>query len=344
MSIALHHISFALVPRFNMLALMTMIEPMRIANYLSSSTLYTWDYRSVEAGNITSSNGLPIHCDILESNEAQAPDIIVLCASWGAETYKSATLFNWLRRQKRQGKIIIGVELASYVLARAGILDGHKATSHWSMFAGLAETYPAVETTEQLYTIDHNLITCAGGTSGLDLMLHLLALQHGQQLSTEVASQLLHHPQRPPEGRQKFASGALSDGLHPDVRAAMQLIETSIEEPLSVPRVCRKIGISQRKLERLFQRDTGCTVVQFSKLIRLQYARVLLSTTQMTIRDVSAACGFNSMSYFSSCFFESFNKKPSEYRQSWPENEPSPSWPGTVYSFIQNSHLFKAAQ
>ncbi|MEY3527203.1 MAG: Carnitine catabolism transcriptional activator [Pseudomonadota bacterium] len=339
-----HHISFVLIPRFNMLALMTLIEPMRIANYLAPEKLYTWDFRSTEPGDVLASNGLPVCCGALDPKDAQAPDTISLCASWGAETYSNPTLFTWLRRQKRQGKQLIGVEMATYVLAKAGILDGLKATTHWSMFAGLTETYPAVVASEQLYTTDHHLMTCAGGTSGLDMMLHFVGRQHGQQLATEIASQLMHHPHRPPEALQKITVGSLSDGIHPDVRAAMQLIEASIEEPLSVPRICRKIGISQRKLERLFDRDTGCTIVQFSKLVRLQYARVLLSTTPMTIRDVSVACGFNSMSYFSSCFFGSFGKKPSEYRQSWPENEPSPSWPGTVYSFIQNSNLLKTAR
>jgi AraC family carnitine catabolism transcriptional activator len=237
---------------------------------------------------------------------------------------------------------MIGVELGTYILAKAGVLDGHKATTHWSMLAGLKETYPAIEVVEQLYTIDGKLMSCAGGTTGVDLMLALIGRQHGPQLATEVASNMLHHPHRAADARQKPVSGVINDGIHTDVGTAMKLIEASIEEPLSVPRLCRKIGVSQRKLERLFQRDTGCTIVQFSKLIRLQYARVLLSTTTMTIRDVSAACGFNSMSYFSSCFFESFGKKPSEYRQSWPDSDPSPSWPGTVYSFIQNSQRLKA--
>ena len=138
---------------------------------------------------------------------------------------------------------------------------------------------------------------------------------------------------------QRYATGGKHDDVHPDVRAAMLLLEARIEEPSPVPRVCREIGVSQRKLERLFKRDTGCTIVQYSKLLRLQYARVLLSSTRMSIREVSAACGFNSMSYFSQSFIETFGKKPSEYRQAWPENEAAPSWPGTVYSFIQSERI-----
>ena len=335
-------VSFVLIPRFNMMTLMGMIEPMRIANYLAPEKLYSWDFRAVEPASITASNGLSIDCAGLDRPDETPSDTVIVCGSWGSELYNNTKLFSWLRRQKRNGCQLIGIELAVYILAKAGVLSGHKATTHWSMLAGLAEGYPDIDVREQLFTIDGKLLTCAGGTAGLDVMLYLLSQRHGEQLATEVANQVLHHPHRAPETKQKFVPGAISDGIHPDVRSAMQLLESSVEDPLPVPKICRKIGISQRKLERLFQRDTGCSIVQFSKLIRLQYARVLLSTTPMTIREVSAACGFNSMSYFSTCFMAAFSKKPSEYRQAWPENELSPSWPGTVYSFIQNSALLKA--
>jgi AraC family carnitine catabolism transcriptional activator len=157
-----------------------------------------------------------------------------------------------------------------------------------------------------------------------------------------VANQIIHYPQRRPEDAQKHATGSVDDTVHPDVKAAMSLLEARIEEPLSVPQLCRELGVSQRQLERLFRRSTGCTIVQFSKLLRLQYARVLLTSTDMAIREVSASCGFDSMSYFSLCFMKMFGKKPSRYRQAWPENEPAPSWPGTVYSFLQNSIATKA--
>ena len=232
---------------------------------------------------------------------------------------------------------MISVELGLYALAHAGLLSGCQATTHWSWRPGFAEQFPEVDVSEQLYTIDGKLMTCAGGTAGVDLMLYLVADDHGEQLATEVANQILHYPRRPPEGAQRFVASGLDGDIHPDVRAAMSLLESCIEEPISVPELCQRLGVSQRQLERLFRRSTGCTIVQFSKLLRLQYARVLLTSTRMTIREVSAACGFNSMSYFSLSFQKVFDKKPSEYRQAWPENEPAPSWPGTVYSFIQSS-------
>lgn len=337
------NVSFVLIPRFNMMTLTTMIEPMRIANYLAPQPLYQWEFRSAAAGNITASNGLPVACSALDAAGSWTPEIVILCGSWGGETYRDQGLFRWLRRQVRAGRKMVAVEIGVHVLARTGVLDGHRVTTHWSMMAGLAEAFPKIEVCEQLYTIDGNLMTCAGGTAGLDLMLYLVGQQCGEQLAAEIANQVMHHPRRPAEAMQRFAAGGKDDDVHPDVRAAMVLLEARIEEPSPVPRICQELGVSQRKLERLFRRDTGCTIVQFSKLLRLQYARVLLSSTRMSIREVSAACGFNSMSYFSQSFVQTFGKKPSEYRQAWPENESAPSWPGTVYAFIQSERAKRPA-
>lgn len=333
----LTRVSFVLIPRFNMMTLTMLMEPMRIANYLAPRKLYEWDFRAAAAGTVTASNGLGVACRSFGEEGLPPPDLIAVCGSWGAEHLDDQRLFRWLRKHARGQARMIAVELGIYAFARAGLLSGHKVTTHWSMMAGLAEAYPGLAVAEQLYTVDGPVMTCAGGTAGLDLMLNVVGRQNGDQLAAEIANQVMHHPRRPPEAMQRYATGGKHDDVHQDVRAAMTLLEARIEEPTPVPRVCREIGVSQRKLERLFRRDIGCTIVQYSKLLRLQYARVLLSSTRMSIREVSAACGFNSMSYFSQSFLNAFGKKPSEYRQAWPETDAAPSWPGTVYAFLQSA-------
>lgn len=335
------HVGFVMIPRFNMLTLTTIIEPMRIANYLAPKQLYQWDYRSPEPGPVIASNGLQVECRALDTKQSPPPDIVIVLGSWGADHYHNATLFNWLRRIARTGSKLIGVELGVYALARAGLLAGHRATTHWSCKPGFVEAFPNVDVCEQLYTVDQNLMTCAGGTAGLDLMLHIVSSQHGEQLAAEVANQVMHYPRRAADSAQRHATGGVNHQIHADVRAAISMLEARIEEPLTVSQLSRALGVSQRQLERLFRRDTGCTIIQFSNLLRLQYARVLLTSTRMSIREVSASCGFNSLSYFSLCFKKTFGKKPSNYRRAWPENEPAPSWPGTVYSFTHASQAVK---
>ena len=334
---AVTRVAFLLVPRFNMMSLAALIEPMRIANYVSPQALYRWEYLSADGGEVSASNGM--RQATVRLSEANDPKLVFVCGSWGAEHYNNIEVFNWLRRLHRKGARIAAIELGIYVLARAGLMGERVATTHWSWMPGFAEQFPRVQMREQLYTDDGGILTCAGGTATLDLGLHLIATQHGDQLAFEVAEQIMHHPLRSAEQPQRHTLGAVTDKIPADLRVAVRLIEDSIEEPLSVPEIANRVGISQRQLERLFKRNIGCSAVQFSQLLRLQYARVLLTSTRMSIRDVSAATGFNSMSYFSQPFARCFGKKPSEYRQAWPDQEAAPSWPGTVVSFLDNIRL-----
>ncbi|OED35236.1 hypothetical protein AB833_31070 [Chromatiales bacterium (ex Bugula neritina AB1)] len=331
------HFSFVLLPRFNMMTMTTVMEPMRIANYLSSTEPFTWDFRSSEPGMVKASNGMEVFCKGLQEDDACRPDYIGVFASWGAEKYRNQELSNWLRRQSQKGKLLIGVELGVYALARARVLAGRTVTTHWSWKPGFAEEFPNVDVCEQLFTVNANIASCSGGTAGLDMMLQLIADDSGEQLAIEIANQIMHYPRRSAESPQRHAAGAISKDIHASVREAVKLLEANVEEPYTIPQICKKLKVSQRSLERLFMRDTGCTIVQFSKLLRLQYARVLLTSTKMSVREVSVACGFNSLSYFSQCFGTMFSKRPSEYRQAWPDDEAAPSWPGTVYSFIRES-------
>ena len=329
-------VAFLLVPRFNMMTLATTLEPMRIANYLAPERLYDWQYLSAQGGEITASNGMKQATAPLAEADP-AINLIIACGSWGCEHYDNPAVIAWLRRQERKGTTLVAMELGLYLLARAGLLSARQVTTHWSWMPGFAEQYPQALLREQIFTSDRNLLTGAGGTAGIDLMLHLIARRHGEQLAAEVAEQILHHPVRPAETAQRHSLGGISESMHPVVKAAIALLETNIAEPPTVPDIAARLDVSQRQLERLFRRALGCSPVQFSQLLRLQYARVLLTSTALSIREVSAASGFNSLSYFSQTFAKCFGKKPSEYRQAWPEQEPAPSWPGTVFTFIKKS-------
>lgn len=326
---------FVLLPRFNMATLATMIEPLRIANYITSSTLYSWDFLTPGNSTIQASNGISINCHDLDDDRGKASVVAVL-GSWGAERYSDARLLNWLRGRARYGTAMIGVEIGVYILARAGLLTDRKATTHWSFFAGFEETFPKINASEQMFTIDGKIMTCAGGLSGIDLMLHRIAESHNEDLANEVASQMLHHFRSDESMPQRPSKAAATIGIHPVIKKVTQFLEERIEDNVTIPELCAHIGIPQRKLERLFNRYVGCTVVQFYRFLRLQYARTLLVSTNMDIREISVASGFNSMSYFSHCFSKAFGRKPSQYRLAWPEEENMPSWPGTMYELTHS--------
>ena len=250
---------------------------------------------------------------------------------------------SWLRRQAREGARICSVELGCYLVAKAGLLSGKKTATHWSWAPGFQEQFAGVPVVEQLFTLDDHILTCAGGLAGVDLMLRLIANGHGEGMAGEVADQMLHSPIRPATAPQRRTLGQGIDTLAPLVRQAITLIEQNISEPLSVPRIAAALGASQRQLERQFRHNIGCTIVQFGALCRLQHARVLLISTKLSVRDIAAASGFNTLSHFAHAFGNCFGRRPSDYRQAWPKEDSTPSWPGTLAAFLETlQHRHKA--
>ncbi|MCB2129064.1 MAG: GlxA family transcriptional regulator [Rhodobacteraceae bacterium] len=332
--VAVRQAAFLVVPRFNLMTMMSIIEVMRVANYLSPSPIYSWQVHSFDGASIAASNGFTIPATDPGERVRRGETVFVL-GSWNAEAYRNPRTLAWIRRQARGGARICAVELGCYLVARAGLLSGKRATTHWSWLSGFDEQFDEVEVTEQLYTIDGNTMTCPGGLAGVDLMLRLVGDEQGERLAGEIADQMLYHPIRPATAPQRRTMGRGTETLAPVVREAISLIERNIAEPLSVPDLAEDLGVSQRQLERQFKASIGCTVVQFGLLLRLQHARVLLIATDLSVREIATASGFNTLSHFAYSFGKCFGRRPSDYRQAWPEKDATPSWPGTLSKFLE---------
>lgn len=327
------HAIFVVVPRFNITTLITMIETMRIANYLAPEQLFSWEIVSFDGAEIVASNGMKTTV-ATDPDALPAADLIFVLGSWGTEHYENRALTAWLRKRARAGESICGVELGCYVVARAGLLDRKPATIHWSWLSGFRESFDRVDVQECLFTIEGKIMSCSGGLAGVDLMLRLIERTHGSGFSGEIADQMLHHPIRNATSPQRSTMGRSTETMLPLVREAMTLIEQNIEEPLSVPEIADTLDVSQRQLERQFKKHVGCTVVQFGLLRRLQNARLLLISTNLSVREIATASGFNTLSHFAFSFGKFFGRRPSEYREAWPANEAAPSWPGSLSDFL----------
>lgn len=323
-----------LLPRFNMYSLMNIIEVPRIANYLSPTPFYQVNHISFDGEEIFASNRMSVNC-VVPPEKLDRNGLLFVVGSWGAERYANKKLFSWLRIQARRGIQICSVEQGAYILARAGLLSNRKATTHWSYIAGFHEQFPDIDLSEQLFTEDGQIICCSGSTAGIDLMLKIIRDQHGEALAGEISNQVMHHPVRLGKDPQRKALGRGLEQLGADVRSAIEIIEANISEPLSVPEISLLAGLSQRQLERQFKKSVGCSIVQFGLLLRLQHARVLLISTDLGVREIATASGFNSLSHFSHAFKKCFGRRPSANRLAWPEEDVAPHWPGTLGSFLE---------
>ena len=330
-----YHFIFVIVPRFNLMTLITMIETLRIANYLLPYPAFSWDILSFETQEVSSSNGMRISANI-RLDGIEAADLIILLSSWGGEHYYNRDLISWLRKRYLHGNRICAVELGCYLLAKAGLLSKKRATTHWSWITGFQERFDDIEINEQLFTIQDRIMTCAGGLAGIDLMLKLIETSHGASLSGEIADQMLHHPIKQETDPQRRTMGQGIETVPKIVSSAITLIEKHIEEPMTIPEIAAKLKISQRQLERQFKKNVGCTVVQFGLILRLQRARVLLISTELSVRQIATASGFNTLSHFGYSFGKYFGRRPSEYREAWPKAQATPSWPGTLSDFLRS--------
>lgn len=328
-------IAFVLIPRFNMTALTTTLEPLRIANYISGRPLYEWRFLSSGGETVTASNGMALATGPLP--RAGTFDQVFVCGSWNSQHHDDKALAGWLRRQDRTGVPLGAMDIGTWILARAGLLDGHRATIHWYCAKPFAEAFPAIEVAEQLFVTDGNRITIAGGIAGLDAMLAEVRQRHGDQLALEVADQVMHHPVREAAAPQRTALGGRREVAHPLLRRAVALMEENLEEPLAIPDIARRLKVSQRKLERLFSAHTGTSAVGHYRMLRLELARVMLTHTELAVRDIALACGFSSLSHFAKSFARQFGKRPRDYREAWPDDATVPLWPGVTAGLMERA-------
>jgi AraC family carnitine catabolism transcriptional activator len=321
-------IAFVLLPKFSSLTLSSLVEPLRIANYCDGSQLYQWSYLSVQGGAVPGCSGYNVATEAITEDSAQSFDAAIVCGGWNAERYEEPELERWLRLVARRNAILGAAEMGAYVLARAGLLSGYAVTIHWHCRNAFKERYTDADLRDQVFVIDRNRMTCAGGVACLDMMLADISTRFGRALSDEVAEQVVYlaprdamEPQRNPHERGQSAVMVL-------LKQAVEIMEANIERTIRIPEIAHSLGLSQRKLERLFNRHFGCSAVAFYRRVRLQRARVLLTHTDMSVLDISIACGFASSSYFSKSYAEEFGMRPRDHRLAWPDTDKNPYWPG----------------
>lgn len=310
-------IALVLLDNFSMIAFSSIIEPIRLANRLIGEDFYEWKTYSIEGSEVAASNGCRVSVDgsIAELEDA---DITLLCAGVDVERIPlSRELGIRLRRLNARGRTYGAVCTASYVLARYNLLEGRRCTIHWENLRSFREEFPDVEVSADIFAIDRNCITCAGGMAALDMMLRVIAIQHGAYLAHEIAEMALYHNIRSGESAQRHDLETRTGISNTKILDAIRIMDLHIEDPLSCQQLAMTVNLSPRQLERLFRRHFDCTPGQYYLKLRLETARDLLRRTNRAVLDVAIACGFASTSHFTKCYRERYGCTPTEERQNY---------------------------
>lgn len=302
---------FVLMENFTMLSFAGAVDALRIANRMVPDS-YEWILAGEGGDTITCSSGISYKLD-MDLAEVRRDDTIILCGGTRVQEATTKRLLNWLRREARRGVVIGALCTAPYALARAGLLDGKRATIHWENQDSFTEEFEDVELTKSVFVVDGNRMTTAGGTSSIDLMLKIIASDLGEDVANMVADQQIYSSIRTDQDQQRLSIPTRIGVRHPKLSRVIQMMEVNVEEPISPSLLAKEVGMSTRQLERLFRRYLNRSPKRYYMEIRLQKARNLLMQTDMSVINVALACGFASPSHFSKCYRAHYDTTP--YRE-----------------------------
>ena len=287
-----------------------------MANRIFGENDYAWKTLSITGEAVLASDGLSVNVDsgVADKGAVDDLDTIIVCGGRRIENNCSKTLSVWLRSVHKQGLGLGAICTGSHILAEAGLLDGYSCSIHWENLAALKDRFRNISVSKKIFTIDRDRFTSSGGTTPVDMMLHIIKAQCGSEVSAGVAEQFIFERIRQSDDDQRvplqYSEGRQSKKL----LTAAALMEANIREPISQEDLATYIGMSRRQLQRLFQHYLFCTPSKYYSKIRLQRARQLLRQTSNSIVAISVSTGFISSSHFSKAYREMYGHSPSSER------------------------------
>ncbi|BES71398.1 GlxA family transcriptional regulator [Marinobacter nanhaiticus D15-8W] len=308
-----YRVGFLLINNFTLVALASAIDPLRMANQLTSSELYTWQLLSRDGEAVKASDGIAISPDGSIDDKGSF-DIVIVVGGVDITRSFGAKEVHWLQTQAHRKVLLGAICTGAYVLASGGLLDGYQCSVHWECLASLQERFPRVKCSNHLYTLDRDRMTCTGGSVPMDMMLSMITRQHGKALTNAVCDMFVCDRVRPDNELQRTPLRRLLVTSQPKLAEVTELMEANLEEPIELEELASFVGISRRQLERLFLKHLNCTPSRYYLKLRLDRARQLLKQTTCSIIEVASMCGFVSAPHFSRCYRKYVGISPKEER------------------------------
>ncbi len=307
------HITFILVEEFSHLAFSCAVEPLRIANLVSDEKLYEWTLLSEDGERAVCSNELVtlVHGGL---DDLTKTDQLFVLSGIHMRNHVTRPLLSTLRRERARGTPIGALCSGAWLLAEAGFLDGMQAAIHWEYHDAFMEAFPEVNLVRSVFVADEKHITASGGTATADLMLHLIERDHGEELAIEVADQMVYNAVRNATAKQRVSLQSRNGMRNAHLAKAIQIMQGSIETPVSPSDIAETLGISTRQLERLFGKYLNTSPKKYLMEMRLERAQKLLLQTEASITEVAIACGFENPGHFSRVYRSSFGVTPHSQR------------------------------
>jgi transcriptional regulator GlxA family with amidase domain len=242
--------------------------------------------------------------------------MLFVCSGINVANAYNKNLKNALAKFAAQKVPLGSMCTGAYLLARAGLLDGYKCTLHWENMASMREEFPKLHITDDLFVIDRDRYTCAGGSASFDMMINIMTKFHPDTPVSDISELFMWDRVRGQNDHQRMPLQVQLGTNHGNLVEAVTLMENNIEEPISLEELSQYVGVSRRQLERLFRKYLDCVPTRYYMNLRLKHARQLLLQTNKSIIEVALACGFVSAPHFSKCYRDYFGVPPRDERRS----------------------------
>ncbi|HEX2940736.1 MAG TPA: helix-turn-helix domain-containing protein [Rhodopila sp.] len=270
------------------------------------------------AGAVASSGGLALVAAGLPPAGAPLDTLIVAGGTGVRAACQDAALLAWVSQRAIAAQRVASVCTGAFLLATAGLLDGRRATTHWSRCADLARRFPAVRVEhDPIYINDGKIWTSAGVTAGIDLALALAEADLGRSAAAAIARHLVVFAKRP-GGQAQFSAGLALAGTDPGFDALHNWIRQNLRAPLSVPQLAEQAGMSERTFLRRYRQATGISPARAVEQFRVEAARQALGMAGQPLKRVARDCGFGSEETMRRSFLRVLAVSPQVYRERFP--------------------------
>jgi transcriptional regulator GlxA family with amidase domain len=243
-------------------------------------------------------------------------DTLVVAGGLGTgPALRDERLIDWLRPAAKRSRRVTSVCTGAFLLARAGLLDGKRATTHWASCAELRRRHPEVTVEEDpIFVGDGDVWTSAGVTAGIDLALALVEDDLGHDVALEVARQLVLFVKRPGGQAQFSTQLAAQSAEREPLRDLQAWMPDHLDEDLSVPALAERVFMSPRNFARAFGREVGVTPAAYVESLRVERARLALETSDVPVDAIARQCGFGTVETMRRAFHRRVHVGPAEYR------------------------------
>jgi transcriptional regulator GlxA family with amidase domain len=311
-------IAFLLTPRFTLTAFAGFVDALRLAadeGDRSRQRLVRWAVLDTADGPVLSSCSASVAPNApLDSPQDYDYVVVVGGLLHGGQRVPSR-ITAFLRQAAASGVKLVGLCTGSFVLARAGLLDGHVACVSWFHREEFAAEFPDCRiVSNQMFVVDRERLTCAGGTSVVHLAAHIIERAIGRASAVKALRIMIEEQPLPSRTLQpeQVLSVRSTDTL---VHKAMLLLEQQLQSPATIDELCGPLGIGRRQLERRFHQDVGLSPAEYRQRLRLERARWLLQNTDMDVTEVALECGFQNGATLARTVRKALNLSPRQVRQ-----------------------------